>query len=388
MILVITGGSGSLGSMIAKLAYEQWDDLHEIRLFDRKAPEKSTVTDITGFSPPPNKPKVTYIPGDVLSEDSLLGAFTKADIVIHCAAVIETGSFLSRKMMKEVNVSGTHNVIQACLECGVRALVFTGSLTQVCSARSGHYDESYTSSSHSNLIYPHYGGSKNEAEHLVLVANGKEGREGMPLRTISLRFPVLYGEGDRTFIRPSVSLARFCWGYCPFPTGLTRNNTMPAMYIGNAAWAHLVAAKKLLASLEDVGVADSRGDGRGHLKDTPNKESGRIGGNLYYIGDHTPEMPLTKFNKELLNLLGYKVLPIWMPFFFLYILIFFLEFFLVFLSYFGVDVHSPINRSSMQCCRYNHSVSWEKASRELEYQPLYGYRTALSRSLEYYRSNK
>ena len=389
MILVITGGSGALGSSIAKLAYEQWEELQEIRLFDVNAPEKSTVTNITGFSPPSSKPRVTYVPGNVLNEDSLLGAFAKADVVIHCAAIVETGSLVSRRRMKEVNTSGTHNVIQACLGCGVKALVFTGSLTQVCSAKSVRYDESYTCPSRSRLLYPHYGGSKNEAENFVLVADGKEGREGIPLRTCSLRFPVLYGEGDQTFVSPSVKIARYCLGYCPIPVGLGQETTAPAMYIGNAAWAHLVAAKKLLVQEEAVqDKYDEQVTAKSSAFSTDGDGNYKIGGKFYYVGDHTPELPIARFNSEFLNHLGYEVLPVRIPFFFLRIIAFFLEFVLIFLAFLGVDIHSPFNRSSLQYCQFNHSVSWERAKNELGYKPLYGYRTALSRSLEYYRSNK
>lgn len=381
LILVITGGSGSLGSMIAKLAYEQWDELQEIRIFDQKAPEKSTVTDITGFSPPSSKPRVTYVPGSVLSEDSLLGAFAKADVVIHCAGIVETGSILSRKKMKEVNVSGTHNVVQACLDCGVRALVFTGSVTQVCSAKSVRYDESYVCPARPKLVYPHYGGSKNDAENFVLVANGKEGREGTALKTSSLRLPPLYGEGDRTFIGPSATLARHCFGYFPIPTGFGQERTAPAMYIGNAAWAHIVASKKLL--YHEEGVPNEVNEGITSKNIAANDKE--VGGKFYYIGDHTPEVPLSKLTGNFLNLLGYRVVPIKVPFFVLRIIVFFLEFFLIFLAFIRIDLHSPLNRSSLQFCRFNHSISWGKAREELDYKPLYGYRTALSRSLEYYR---
>jgi len=387
MTLVITGGSGTLGSLIAKLAYEQWEELQEIRLVDINPPEKSTVTDITGFSPPSSKPRVTYIPGDVLNEDSLLGVFAKADIVIHCAAIVETGSVVSRRKMKKVNVSGTHNVIQACLECGVRVLVFTGSLTQVCCAKSVRYDESYTCPPRSRLLFPHYGGSKNEAENFVLVADGKEGRDGIPLKTCSLRFPVLYGEGDQTFVTPSVKLARYCLGYCPIPVGLGQETTAPAMYLGNAAWAHLVAAKKLLDQEEAVlDEFDEQITSKSSAFSTEGSCS--VGGKFYYLGDHTPEMSMARFNSEFLNLLGYKVLPVRIPFLFLRIIAFLFEFILILLAFLGVDIHSPFNRSSLKYCRFNHSVSWERAKKELGYKPLYGYRTALSRSLEYYRSNK
>lgn len=394
--LVITGGSGRLGSMIARLAYDYWDDLQEIKIFDQNPPDKLTVTEITGFSPPSSKPRVSYYPGNILDEDSVMGAFAKADVVIHSAAIVETGSMLSRKNMKKVNVDGTHNVVQACLECGVRALVFTGSMAQIYannSRKPARYDESYQPSAESELIFPHYGGSKNEAENLVLVANGQEGKEGVTLRTCSLRCPGMYGEGDSFFVSLNVALARRCFGYL-VPLGLFASNgiTMQSLYVGNGAWAHIVAAKKLLNSGGDTdeyfGSCKSdifKENGDNVVDVTAASRDIDVGGKFYYIGDHTPITSLPKFYNQFLRPLGFRVLSYGVPYPLMGIITFFLEFFLILLAVLRIDIHSPLNRSSLQVAKLSHSFSWDKAKKELEYQPLYSHKVSLARSMEFYR---
>lgn len=380
LVLVITGGSGWLGSTIAKLAYRHWDGgLREIRLFDVTPPQRRVISSITGLSSPSGgKPKITYHPGSILEEGDLLACFAKADVVIHCAALVEKGNLLQRKHMKRVNVDGTQRVVQACLDCGVHALVFTGSSTQILqtdTTKPVRYDESCQPAK--ELIFAHYGGSKNEAENLVLLADGKEGREGIPLRTCSLRCPTMYGEGDRTLVPPAIHAARRCCGYLP-PLGLTGNNgvTMSALYVGNGAWAHIVAARRLL----DIGEADELSVG------STEEITSEVGGKFFYIGDHTPDYSLSNFLAQFLRPMGYKILPLGIPFCLVKILVFFLEFFLILLAFFRVDVSSSVNRATLDFFKSSHSLSWDRAKRELGYVPLFSHQNALAQSMEYYRT--
>ena len=393
--LVITGGSGRLGSTIARLAYDHWDDLQEIRIFDQSPPDKCTLTDITGFSPSSSKPRISYYSGNILDEESVLGAFAKADVVIHSAAIAETGSILSRRNMKKVNVDGTHNVVQACLECGVHVLVFTGSLAQVFAKKSRkptRYDESYQLPVKSELAFPHYGGSKNEAENLVLLANGQEGKEGVILRTCSLRCPGMYGEGDTIFVSLNVAIARRCFGYL-VPLGLFASNgvTMQSLYVGNGAWAHIVAARKLLEYGEEIDDdfrscrSDVSKNGDSVVDVTASSRDTDVGGKFYYIGDHTPITSLPKFYNQFLRPLGYRVLSFGVPYPLIVIIAFFLEFFLILLAVVRIDIHNPLTRSTLQVARLSHSYSWDKAKKELDYKPLYSHKVSLARSMEFYR---
>lgn len=382
-VLVITGGSGWLGSTIARLAYRHWEGLQEIRLFDLKPPQRSVVSSITGFSSPTEgKPKVSYVPGSILKEGDLLSCFAKADVVIHCAGLVENGSKLLRKHMRSVNVDGTQGVIQACLECGVRALVFTGSLAQIIqmdTTQPIRYDESVQLTK--ELIYPHYGGSKNEAENLVLVADGKEGRGGIPLQTCSLRCPMMYGEGDLSVIPPVIQTAKRCCGYFP-PLGLTGNNgvTFSSLYVGNGAWAHIVAARKLL------GLEEAEEQSVGSATELTSEAGLEVGGNFFYIGDHGPNCSMSNFCAQFLRPLGYRVLPLGIPFCLLRVMVFILEFLMILLAIFHVDVPSNMNRSTLKFLKLSHSVSWDKAKRGLGYVPLFSHQNALAESMEHYRN--
>lgn len=367
-VVLITGASGSLGSHIARLVYERWPGVQEIRLFDLVPPPTSTITAITGYSGSRDGPRVSYYHGDLFQRESLLKACVRADVVFHCAAVVENGSAVSRRRMRRVNVEGTQCVVSACLECGVSALVFTGSLMQALAAsckkrRFVRLDESSPPPPDEELINPHYGGSKNAAERLVLAANGYAGKEGSKMYTCSLRCPVMFGENDALFVVAVLRSARQCCGY-HLPAGCS-STTMQSLYMGNAAWAHIVAAQKLLDK-----------ESRGH-----------VGGKFYYIGDYSPISSFTDFMAQFLKPLGYRVAP-WplkLPLFLLLIFAFLLEVVMVMLALVGVDFRSSLNRATVSYLQLSHSYTWERAREELGYEPIYQHNTALARSMEYYR---
>lgn len=370
LVVVITGGSGVLGSQIARIIHEQWEDVIEIRLFDKVPPDQPLIASITGYATPPSKPKVSYYHGSVLNPSLLDTAFVGADVVIHCAAIVEHGSIVSRHRMREVNIDGTQNVIQSSLECGVKALVYTGSTTQALTIQKNslplRLDEKLSKlTSYNDLVFPDYGGSKNEAENLVLLANGREGKRRIRLATCSLRCPPLFGEGDKSFMTAPLKIAKQCKGYY-VPVGLSVGCgiTMQSLYIGNGAWAHVVAAKKLLSDDNDS----------------------TVGGQVFYIGDHSPVCSSANFQKQFLHLLGFKLVPIGIPLFLLILLAYVIEFVCTILAFVKIDVPCLLNRSSMRYFKVSHSFSWEKARRELGYEPLYAHDVALARSMEYYRN--
>ena len=60
-------------------------------------------------------------------------AFRGVDIVIHTASLVNIGESLAdQKKLKEINVDGTENVINSCIESNVKGLVYTSSREVVC----------------------------------------------------------------------------------------------------------------------------------------------------------------------------------------------------------------------------------------------------------------
>ena len=145
--ILITGGTGFLGSFIVNAVLEQHPEW-AITVLDLKLP--------TNFHP-----KVTYEVGDVTNATALRAVIDKIspNVIIHTAGLVpELAGRYSRQQQKQVfhvNVDGTRNMLAAAKAADTRAFVWTGSCTAVTDDMRYQYanvDERWPTSAHS-LIY-------------------------------------------------------------------------------------------------------------------------------------------------------------------------------------------------------------------------------------------
>jgi len=118
-IVLITGGTGSLGRALTKRLLET--DVDAIRIFSRN--ENKQVIMESEF----NDKRIRFLVGDVRDLPRLQRAFEDVDLVFHAAAlkhvpVIEYNPFEAIK----TNVIGSQNVIDACLHENVEIAVGVG----------------------------------------------------------------------------------------------------------------------------------------------------------------------------------------------------------------------------------------------------------------------
>jgi len=112
--VLVVGANGFLGRRIPPL------------LSSRHPECRITLLDIA----PRGDSEYDYFTGDITNLSSSIEIFQKVKpaVVIHCASPpIPTSGKGDEKLFHRVNVDGTRNVIQACREAGVRALVYTSS---------------------------------------------------------------------------------------------------------------------------------------------------------------------------------------------------------------------------------------------------------------------
>lgn len=109
--VLITGGAGFLGISIARKLV---GDGYTVRLFDRVS---LSAKDLIG--------KVESMQGDIKSKDIVEKAVKGQDYVIHAAALLPPQK--SKKLMFEINVNGTENVLSASLKNKIKRLVFISS---------------------------------------------------------------------------------------------------------------------------------------------------------------------------------------------------------------------------------------------------------------------
>lgn len=116
-MILVTGATGFVGSYIVKQLIDAGEKVRAIKR------SNSSLDLLAGYAD-----KIEWVEGDVLDVVSLEIAVKGVKRVYHSAAMI---SFLSSDvpMMYKINIEGTANVVNACLEAGVEKLLHVSSIS-------------------------------------------------------------------------------------------------------------------------------------------------------------------------------------------------------------------------------------------------------------------
>ncbi len=240
MRAMVTGGGGFLGQYIAEQLMAQGD---RVRIFSR------------GDYPRLRKLGAETVRGDLRSYEDVLTACKGQDVVFHVAALPGIGVW--RKPFYEINVLGTFNVVQACLDCGVEKLIYTSSPSVT---DDGHPQEGIDETTpYPKKYLAFYPETKAIAEKFVLKTNGQSwseqgkrirGQEGC-LLTCALRPRLIWGPRDQSLIPRLLSRAR-SGKLVQVGDG---TNLLSVTYVENAAQGHLQACAALSATSPVAGSA-------------------------------------------------------------------------------------------------------------------------------------
>lgn len=245
MKAVVTGGGGFLGKAIVRMLIARGDTVTVIG--------RSRYPDVEALG-------ATCVQADVEDLKALKEVFTGADVVFHVAA--KAGVWGNADDYDRANITGTQNVIDACIARQVPRLVHT-------SSPSVTFDGGDAVNADESLPYPsshlyHYGRTKAEAERRVLAANASPHKGGPGvLLTTALRPHIIYGPGDPHIV-PRM-LARHRQGRLRIVGDGT--NKIDVTYVDNGAHAHLLAADAL------------------------NQPNPKNAGKAYFISDNHPVVP-------------------------------------------------------------------------------------------------
>lgn len=112
MKVIIFGGSGFLGSHVADALTSAE---HEVTIFDVK--ESSYLNS-----------EQKFLTGDILNLDDLKKAIEGHDIVYHMAGIADIDECHANPVdTVKLNILGTTNILQACVDCKVKKIVFASS---------------------------------------------------------------------------------------------------------------------------------------------------------------------------------------------------------------------------------------------------------------------
>ncbi len=114
---LVTGASGLMGGNLVRHLVKR--DF-EVYALVRKTSNTMAFEDLPV--------KKTY--GDITDPESLQEAVKGMDYVFHCAAYVSVWTY-HEKLMRRVNVDGTRNVVDACIQAGVKRLIHVSTVDAI-----------------------------------------------------------------------------------------------------------------------------------------------------------------------------------------------------------------------------------------------------------------
>ena len=123
---VITGATGLVGSHLLLDLCRQG---HRVRALKRSASSRDSLNRLFGQEAH-LLDLIDWIDADVLDVHSLMDALKGASHVYHCAAFVSFVPAEVRQMLR-VNIDGTANVVNACLESGIEKLCHVSSVAAI-----------------------------------------------------------------------------------------------------------------------------------------------------------------------------------------------------------------------------------------------------------------
>jgi UDP-N-acetylglucosamine 4,6-dehydratase/5-epimerase len=119
--ILITGGTGSLGTKLVEVILSRYPKVQRLVVFSR---DEQKQYNMAQRFPTSRYPAMRYFIGDVRDLDRLKTAFQNIDTVIHAAAMkhVPIAEYNPIECVK-TNVLGAENIIQAALSTGVNRVV-------------------------------------------------------------------------------------------------------------------------------------------------------------------------------------------------------------------------------------------------------------------------
>ncbi|XP_025602903.2 3 beta-hydroxysteroid dehydrogenase/Delta 5--_4-isomerase type 4 [Athalia rosae] len=251
-VTLVTGGGGFLGQHVVRHLLND-EKVKEIRIVD-----KFGYKDSLGLG---QTKRLVNFEADLCEKEKYREAVRGVDVVLHCAALVSYEFPADKRALHRNNVTATKILLDLCIEENVSRFVHcsTTEVTLQPCFRGGivamvvYSQESRAEppKNESRLLFGEYAASKLRAEKIVCAANGTPLKNGGILYTVSLRPPLLYGEGDKGLIWKILQVAK------------TRGNSLIELagdggkqqiaYVGNAAWAFICAKNALVQCPEGIG---------------------------------------------------------------------------------------------------------------------------------------
>lgn len=178
MNILVTGGAGFIGRHLVNSFLSQG---HNVTIFDNFS--NSNMTQMSNII----KNGASFVKGDIANYKSILKHSRNIDFIIHLAAKINVNeSILLPELTHKVNVTGTLNLLRACVANGVQNIIAASS-----AAVYGNTTNISLSENSETVPISPYGASKLAIEHYLQAFSNSHS-----INSVSLRFFNIYGTGQ------------------------------------------------------------------------------------------------------------------------------------------------------------------------------------------------
>ncbi|HHZ64956.1 MAG TPA: NAD-dependent epimerase/dehydratase family protein [Flavobacteriales bacterium] len=137
-MVLVTGGTGLLG---ARIIFDLVNAGVEVCALKRSSSDLSIIEATFGFyeseSGQNNYGAINWVEGDITDVTSLNAAMEGVNKVYHCAAMVSFHPKVRDRMM-HVNIQGTANVVNACIDSAVKKLCFASSVASLGRNENGN----------------------------------------------------------------------------------------------------------------------------------------------------------------------------------------------------------------------------------------------------------
>lgn len=119
--ILVTGGTGSFGRKFVETLFAHHPDVERVVIFSR---DELKQFEMAQLFPKTKYPQVRFFLGDVRDKDRVRRALEGIDTVVHAAALkqVPAAEYNPFEFIK-TNIIGAENVIEGCLDQGVRQVV-------------------------------------------------------------------------------------------------------------------------------------------------------------------------------------------------------------------------------------------------------------------------
>ncbi len=250
--VLVIGGCGFIGYHVVKALLAEKEPSFSVHVMSRN-PNRNQV------------PRAEYHAGDFTSEEDAtkILAAVQPVVIFHAASPVPAGNGSSDKFFFDTNVVGTETLLRVAAACkSVKAFVYTSSSGVLKGDSYDMGDETWPMKTATTRNSNAYTASKAIADQLVQDLNGEY------FLTVCLRVCAVYGERDSQMIPVMMKMMRE--GRHRIQIG---NNTARSDHTSgeNAALAHVLAAKALLAKVQD-----------------PSADLPKVDGEAFFITDGRP----------------------------------------------------------------------------------------------------